>query len=455
MTGRKIPILNQKQPRKTNDLDQPEYSKRSGSSSSQVHHKARTSIYQASLTTTNLNLISRELSHSFSEKLLQHFLANVAFRLTWLDGPNNPWRSLVLPLANRSSCLHLSILGLAAAHLSAIATEHDRSSMMEVNTRLRNQILSLLSQKIQLEIRKPHTTSRSIHEDPSLVETLASMVVLCYGEMHILGSTDWKLHLRACRAMIERHDLLCLNEHPRDSTLQFFMKEVIDLETFGNVSVFATDLTTRDYMSGSAVSNSQPWTFTALINDITVAERLCHNHNCATILEIPRLAQVNMQQWHIKILAAYDKAMSMTTPQGLDEKSPTSFQAIIEAHYHACLLYSYQALVPDAKKTGESQAVFEDLWQIINSIANESCHEFAHYLSFPLFIAGTESQTIEQRSQIEALFMRSISATGFWCNYTVLQFLHLFWGQSGVEREGNWIQFARWNRDKINTFCVF
>lgn len=326
---------------------------------------------------------------------------------------------------------------------------------MEVNNRLRNKILGVLSQKIQLEIGKPLTASHAVPVDSSLVETLASMVVLCYGEMHILGSTDWKLHLRACRAVIERNNLLRLSQQPRDSALEFFIKEVIDLETFGNVSVFATDLTRRDYMSESAVSSSQPWIFTALINDITVAERLYHADNRATVLETARSSQVSMQQWHIKILGAYDKAMSMTTLQCPDKKLPISFQAIIEVHYHACLLYSYQALVPDAKETGQSQAIFKDLWQIIKSIANNSCHEFAHDLSFPLFIAGTECQTMEQRCQIESLFMRSISTTGFWCNYTVLQFLRLFWGQSDVEREKTWIQFARWNRDKINTFCVF
>ncbi|KAJ5568205.1 hypothetical protein N7450_010691 [Penicillium hetheringtonii] len=455
LTGRKVPVLNQKKPIKSHTLDLSGHLKPSEASLSQGHHDARTNIYQNSLDAASLNLTSRELSHSFSEKLTQHFLANVAFRLTWLDGPSNPWRSLVLPLAKRSSCLRLSILGLAATHLSAVATEHDRSSMMEVNNRLRNKILGVLSQKIQLEIGKPLTASHAVPVDSSLVETLASMVVLCYGEMHILGSTDWKLHLRACRAVIERNNLLRLSQQPRDSALEFFIKEVIDLETFGNVSVFATDLTRRDYMSESAVSSSQPWIFTALINDITVAERLYHADNRATVLETARSSQVSMQQWHIKILGAYDKAMSMTTLQCPDKKLPISFQAIIEVHYHACLLYSYQALVPDAKETGQSQAIFKDLWQIIKSIANNSCHEFAHDLSFPLFIAGTECQTMEQRCQIESLFMRSISTTGFWCNYTVLQFLRLFWGQSDVEREKTWIQFARWNRDKINTFCVF
>lgn len=407
-----------------------------------------------SFTSKNIEMMNRQLSSSLSDKLLQHFLSNVVFRLTWLDGPSNPWRSLVLPLASRSSCLRLSILGLAAAHLSARATEHERSSMMEVNTRIRNQILEVLSQKMRFELEKTTASIDKAHRDSSLIETLASMVVLCYGEMHIPGSTDWKLHLRACRAIIERHNLQSLYGQPQDTVLNFFIKEVIDLETFGNVSVFTTDLATRDYMSGSPASDDQPWVFTALINDITVAERSHYDNNCS--LGTSNLAKVDMQYWHIKILTAYDKATSMTALLPTDEESiAIPFRVIIKAHYHACLLYSYQALFPHARETGELQSAFDCLWRTIKSMTANSYPAFAHDIFFPLFIAGTECQTTEQRSQIEALFMQSISATGFWCNYTVLQFLHLLWDQDDVDEEKNWIQFARSNKTRINTFCIF
>ncbi|KAJ5980795.1 hypothetical protein N7481_008093 [Penicillium waksmanii] len=440
LTGKKIPVLREKHQTEKQD--------------SRIFEYLISSETRETLTSAKLNLVNKQLSSSLSEKLLQHFLSNVAFRLTWLDGPSNPWRSLVVPLASRSSCLRLSILGLAAAHLSAIATDHDQSSMMEVNTRIRNQILKVLSQKMRFELHKTPASFDTTPGDSSLIETLASMVVLCYGEMHIPGSSDWKLHLRACRAIIERHDLQRLYRQSQNAVLKFFIKEVVDLETFGNVSVFATDLTTREYMSESPASNDQPWTFTALVNDITVAERSQYDSHGA--LYTPVLENVDMRYWYVKILSAYDKATSMNTLLATDNKSmATPFHAIIEAHYYACLLYSYQAMMPQARETGELQSIFDSLWQIVGSLAANPSLQFAHDIFFPLFIAGTECQTREQCSQIEALFMQSISVTGFWCNYSVLQFLRLLWNQTDVEGENNWIQFARLNKAKINTFCVF
>jgi hypothetical protein len=101
---------------------------------------------------SNSELANQHLSRSLCDKLLLHFLSNVASRLTWIDGPGNPWRSLVLPLAQRSACLRMSILGLAAAHLSATSTEFERSSThLQVNQHLRNEILGSLSNKMQIE----------------------------------------------------------------------------------------------------------------------------------------------------------------------------------------------------------------------------------------------------------------------------------------------------------------
>ncbi|KAJ5098135.1 hypothetical protein N7532_005136 [Penicillium argentinense] len=408
---------------------------------------------QGACASRNSDLTKQQLSNSLSDKLLQHFLSNVAFRLTWLDGPSNPWRSLVLPLAKRSSCLRLSILGLAAAHLSAISPEHDRLNMLQVNHRIRDEILGVLSRKMRFELCKTPFSSNEIHQDPSLIETLASMVVLCYGEMHIPGSPDWRLHLRACRAIIERHGLQISHGRSQDHVVKFFIKEVVDLETFGNVSVFTTALSSQEAIPGSLLSDEQPWVFTSLIRDITLAERSQYGHSSKCVRSPTR---VDMQHWHIRILQAYDKATAMTALLPAGQVSlEIHFRAIIEAHYHACLIYSYQALVPHARETGAFQPSIDLLWQIIESFATDSFPAFAHDIFFPLFVAGTECHSTERRSQIEALFLQSISTTGFWCNYTVLQFLRLFWESGNVEVERNWIQFARQNESQINTFCVF
>jgi hypothetical protein len=399
-------------------------------------------------------LANQHLSRSVCDKLLLHFLSNVASRLTWIDGPDNPWRSLVLPLARRSACLRLSILGLAAAHLSATSAEFERSSThLQVNQRLRNEILGTLSNKMQIERSANSVSVDGGFLDFSLVEMLASMLVLCYGELHIPGSTDWKLHLRACHAIIERHHLRSIREHSEDIIAKFLIKEVIDLETFGNVSAFTVELDPTVMMTWPSVFDGHFWDFTSLVNEITVAERSRH----AFLNRSDSPVQANMGYWHAKLETAYSRATVLISSFPEDELVKRKrFRAIIEAHYHACLIYSYQALASQAEAVEAVQSSVDLLWHTILSVMTEPGPTFAHDIFFPLFIVGTESQDgRERQNKIEILFLQSIATTGFWCNYAALRFLRLFWENSSDGYQRSWIQFARHNEQEIGSFFVF
>jgi hypothetical protein len=150
-------------------------------------------------------LVEEYTSTTVSEYLFTHFNISVAPRLTWVDGPDHPWRSLMFPLAQRCSCLRLSILSVAAAHLSFTSPENQPKSteIQTMNGRLRDASLRVLNGMIRLELDK-HSSSDSSEVSP-LIEILATTLVLCYGEMLVPNSTDWNLHLRACRALIERY----------------------------------------------------------------------------------------------------------------------------------------------------------------------------------------------------------------------------------------------------------
>ena len=265
-------------------------------------------------------LATQQLSRSLCDKLLLHFLSNVASRLTWIDGPGNPWRSLVLPLAQRSACLRLSILGLAAAHLSATSAEFERSSThLQVNQRLRNDILRTLSSKMQMERSANSTSVGGGLLDFSLVEMLASMLVLCYGELHIPGSTDWKLHLRACHAIIERHHLRSMREISGDVIAKWLINEVIDLEIFGNLSAFTMELDPSVMITWPAVFDGDFWDFTLLINEITVAERSHYSFSNSSNGPV----QTDMRYWHAKLETACTRATVLISSFPEDEPFET------------------------------------------------------------------------------------------------------------------------------------
>lgn len=403
--------------------------------------------------TRDSELANQHLSRSLCDELLLHFLTNVASRLTWIDGPSNPWRSLVLPLARRSACLRLAILGLAAAHLSATSAEFERSSThLQINQRLRNEILGTLSNKMQIERSANSISVGEDFLDFSLVEMLASMLVLCYGELHIPGSTDWKLHLRACHAIIERHHLKSMREHSEDTIAKFLIKEVIDLETFGNVSAFTVELDPSVMMTWPSVFDGHFWDFTSLTNEITVAERSHH----ARFERSDAPVQADMGYWHAKLETAYSRATVLISSFPEDETvKQRRFRAIIEAHYHACLIYSYQALASHIEAAEEARSSVDLLWHTILSATTEPGPTFAHDIFFPLFIVGTESQNDKWRqAHIETLFLQSIVTTGFWCNHAALRFLRLFW-ESDSDGHESWIQFARLNEQEIGSFFVF
>ncbi|KAJ5661948.1 uncharacterized protein N7477_009564 [Penicillium maclennaniae] len=283
----------------------------------------------------------------------------------------------------RSASLRLSILGLAAAHLSATSAEFERSSIhLRVNQRLRNDILGTLSNKMHIERSANFISVGGGFLDFSLVEMLASMLVLCYGELHIPGSTDWKLHLRACHAIIERHHLRSMQELSGDVIAKWLINEVIDLEIFGNLSAFTMELDPSNMMAWPEVFDGDFWDFTLLINEITVAERSHYTFSHSS----DGLVQTDMRYWHAKLDTACIRATMLISSFSEDEPLERNrFRAIIEAHYHACLIYNYQALASQAEAAVAIQSSSNDLWNIIVAVTMEPGPTFAHDIFFPSF----------------------------------------------------------------------
>jgi hypothetical protein len=266
------------------------------------------------------------------------------------------------------------------------------STHFQVNQRLRNEILGTLSNKMQIERSANSVSVDGGFLDFSLVEMLASMLVLCYGELHIPGSTDWKLHLRACHAIIERHHLRSMREHSEDVIAKFLIKEVIDLETFGNVSAFTVELDPTVMMTWPSVFDGHFWDFTSLVNEITVAERSRH----AFLNRSDSPVQANMGYWHAKLETAYSRATVLISSFPEDELVKRKrFRAIIEAHYHACLIYSYQALASQAEAVEAVQSSVDLLWHTILSVMTEPGPTLLTIFSFPFSSLGLKAKMAE------------------------------------------------------------
>lgn len=144
--------------------------------------------------TNDRSLVDSYTSTILSRNLFTHFNIKVAPRLTWVDRPDHPWRKVIAPLAQRSGCLGLSILSVAAAHLSFTSSDipSTTATTQSINHRLRDASLHRLNQKINTELANAHSTTDHLSRDSTLIEILATTLVLCYGEMLIPHSTDWQ-----------------------------------------------------------------------------------------------------------------------------------------------------------------------------------------------------------------------------------------------------------------------
>ncbi|KAA8647304.1 hypothetical protein EYZ11_009798 [Aspergillus tanneri] len=405
--------------------------------------------------TNDLDIVNHCSSAALSDNLLNHFHIEVAARLTWLDSSNNPWRSMVLPFAQQSLCLRLSVLGLAAAHLSVTSASGDseKQALLQINHNLRETSLCALNNKIRSELGRDYATEDDNSEGSSLIEMLATMLVLCYGETLVPYSTDWSLHLRACRAIIDRQRLRGRQEDPQGPVAKFLVKEVADLETFGNFSVFTRGQGTIAPLPPPSLLEGQFWAFTSLLREITVVERQRYDLS----RKGRRPPDIDMIIWRTKIEQAYAQTCTGTTSISAgEEHTRKKFEAVIRAHYYSSLIYCYQAL---ASVEEASQAIgyyISLLFDEIQFIAVGPTRIFSHNIFFPLFIAGTEYGADEHgQSIIQALFLEAITTSGFWCNHSALQFLRAFWARTESQRTWKWITYARENEQHIGPFLVF
>ncbi|KAJ4217584.1 hypothetical protein NW759_008893 [Fusarium solani] len=273
------------------------------------------------------------------------------------------------------------------------------------------------------------------------------MLVLCYTEAFIPGSRGWKLHLRACRTLINFGNLRTRRTSP-NGIESFILKEVADLDTLCNISVFTDDSTSLSEPFG----DTRIWSFTGVINDITTVERQRHHARRRG----QRLADIDMEEWRQRAQNAYTEVSARANTLSEDQDMRQCFQAVVRAHYHATIIYSYQAFAPAEKVQELVKSTIDILLREMQSVLAGHVHTFSHDLFLPCFIAGTECRGDKLRqSIIERLFLDSLSVTGLWCNHTALQFLTTLWGSSEYEMGMNWIQYARENEARIGTFIAF
>ncbi|RAH46136.1 Zn(II)2Cys6 transcription factor [Aspergillus brunneoviolaceus CBS 621.78] len=413
-------------------------------------------LWRAPSPTGDHILVQHHSSTDFCDKLLHYFHVIVVPRLTWLDSVDNPWRKAILPLTCRSASLRLSLLSLAAAHLSVTSAPGSAQALVAQRAYpiLRNRTLQALNQAITREVSH-HPRKDTVAGGggcSALTIILATAVALCYEEMLIPESTNWNVHLQACRAMIEWNQSRNSGRQSNDALSRFVVKEVEDFEIFKNLVSFSTQQP-RTKCPLQSRPEDRLWAFTILISEITAVER----SNYELHGEGYGLGEHEMGMWRERVEQAYRQVcVTAASASRHDEATRIHFNAMVKAHYYAILIYVEQALAPRGHAEWAITLHLSILFQDLQGLVKDTSHVFSHVLFFPLFIVGTECWGDEHRqSTIQRAFVELIAATGAWCNHTVLQFLRALWARPDYWGMGQWIRYARENESEIGPFMLF
>ncbi|KAG6013703.1 hypothetical protein E4U54_006421 [Claviceps lovelessii] len=436
----------------------------SGPPQSQTQDKTPSSDSQAvSLVSSSWdltdNVIAAEsvLSASIFQSLIHHFCTKAVCRLTWIDQPCHPWRTIVQSFLQNSACLQLSVGSLAAAHLSMTPgmSAEQSSSLFNMYCSLRDRSLRILSAKMKSELPDGKSVVAKSTDNSPATEILASMLALCYTEVFVPGSRDWKVHLRACRTIINHQQLEVWHNPSTDPLLKFLVKEINDLEILTSTTAFDDDALPMSALSLQSSNTVSGWAFTSLIHKITTLERRRHLTKSTNGV----LPPVNMSLWCRRVEEARERTLAWPrlTSASQSQALRECFQALTRVHYYATLIYSYQAFATTEEKSTSIGKLTENLLEDVKFIIAGSTYDLSHDLFFPLFIAGVET-TSDRKQQIfiDKLFVESLCRTGIWCNYPALQWLRSIWANPEILlQHESWIDFARANVSTIGSFVVF
>ena len=137
--------------------------------------------FQVEKSTIPMPLVPSQLENPAERRLLYHYNHNVAPNMAWLDCSENPWRSVIVPLALESPPLLNAILAFAAKHINAVtfATSKNTLQVAPVSQPhgFQQQAIKLLAREIQ-ELASAKFGPSSVPRNRSNA-LLATMLVLC------------------------------------------------------------------------------------------------------------------------------------------------------------------------------------------------------------------------------------------------------------------------------------
>jgi hypothetical protein len=235
--------------------------------------------------------------------------------------------------------------------------------------------------------------------------------------------------------------------------MEFFEKALADLEAFESLTSFPPEHKLADSELKQPAPRDRFWIFLAVVREVTFTERLRYSR----LIQGLTNPDMDMRPWTDKI--SHARFLAFSHPSFILDSSQhlrVVFRMVADAHYHAGLIYSYQALAPPAKHEDLVRMFVDALFSEIQFIVRGEWRNFDHDLFWPLFIAGTESGfDTHRQATIQSYYEHLMAVTGFCCNAESLGFLQDYWAYTTLGYSDNWIQYARVRDTANRPFLVY
>jgi hypothetical protein len=367
-------------------------------------------------------------------RLLDYYCNALSVRLPWVDHVDNPWRTIIVPAALRSSFLLNTILTMVTEDFARTSSGHPSAAVFKIQAeKYQTRALELLSRQLALDVASKN--ARKLHSEET-IHVLAAVLLLCSLEMRKTHSNIWRVHLKAAHTLIR--SCFSTNMDSASGMARFLVLKCASLSVFASMSNFSNNQDDLlDYVSSSDEAEFIP--FLRVLQSITFKSRqhrtppflssaspTCSWAGCATLREDLMQARRKTSCWVLSIA-----------------QIPSSMRHDLEQvgiMFHlAGLVYGHQALQFNCCSR---ECEIWGLKIIDNCRAFHQLSLFSQDILWPLFIAGTTvrgRRELQQRLETEIHDVATLS--GHWNALSALAFLKQFWKcQTGSRC--SWIDFA-------------
>lgn len=385
---------------------------------------------------SNPCLLETQTPHA--PQLLLYFTERVARRLAWIDGPENPWRHIVLPLLEGSETVLTSVLALTAHDMASQYPPDDLwcQRFQTISKGYQNRAIGLLARELNILHRSPDSRSGTNASTP----ILASAIVLCNAELLKAQEAGWRVHLQAAREVIRAEAGPSFLQQQADRIEEFFLQE------FYATSVWAylTSFHDIDDIVQAPLVGSRDAVFTdmiRIIHQITQAERIKAR---AQLLQLPQPELIPCTDIHTQLELARRSASCLGQAiQFWSDVDRRAFEHLAWMYFHASLIYSYQALADPAICQTPIKESCDAILMHLHSLSGTGTEIVAQDLVWPLFIAGTECRgSRASQNFIEHQLTNVMRVSRTLDRDRVLSFLKDWWTLAEGECL-SWIELAR------------